>query len=150
MTETNKSPSKVTDIVSTPAGKINIKKALSLRLDNKLSYQQIATQLGVKQPTLYKALRPFVKLIEHPEAIEAYNHNRTAILQSLEMEIATNLVTDDRLKKATLGNMAYALDKITHARRLEEGQSTDNVHVLHTELRAIDKELADLDRQLGM
>ena len=150
MTENTKTRAKYSDIVSTSAGKINLKKALSLRIDNKLSYAQIAKQFNVNKGTLYKALKPFIQLIDNPEALNAYNHNRPAILQALEMEIATNLATPDRLKKATLGNMAYALDKITHARRLEEGQSTENIAILNTELREIDKELADLDRQLGV
>jgi len=135
------------DIMDKPEGKLDISRALMLRLNNKLSYQQIANILDAPKSTVHASLKPFIALIENPKAAEAYGDNRAPLLNSIEMGILCKLMDEDKVKKATLGNMAYALDKITQARRLEEGKSTANVdaRVLTADLSKIDKEIAELE-----
>lgn len=146
----NKPPAKGTKTVTGFKGTVDIKRALSLRVNNNLSYQEIANILNIKRPTLYKALRPFADLVKNPETIDAYVSQRPALLNAVEMELVLNLVDKEKLKKATLGNIAYAHDKISTARRLEEGKSTANIAHLNADLKDLDREIADLDRVLGM
>jgi len=120
----------VDDIMDKPQGQLNIRKALALRLENKLSYGKIAAILEAPKSTVHKALQPFLSLINNPPAIDAYIGHRAALLNSAEFKILRALVNDKVIKKASLNNLAYSYDKVTHARRLEEGESTENVAVI--------------------
>ena len=53
--------------------------------------------------------------------------SRIQILTGIEAELLRHLADPDRLKKASINNLAYAFYQINNARRLEEGRSTQNL-----------------------
>lgn len=116
--------------------KIDIEKALKLRILNNYTYQQIGDYFGVSKQSAHERLRKFTKFIEDPTAIIAYRDNKGALLEAVELELLVALADPGRLQKATTGNVAYAIDKINNALRLERNQPTAHVEV-HSIVAAI-------------
>jgi predicted DNA-binding protein YlxM (UPF0122 family) len=109
--------------------KVDIKAAVKLRFKHRLSYQKIADDLNCSKSAIYKALKPLEKLIRNPDEIESFKMQRANILTALEIKLIESLVDDEKHKKASLNNAAYAFQQIHNARRLEEGLSTGNLAI---------------------
>ena len=63
--------------------------------------------------------------------LKIYQNNKADILDSIQARLARSMVDEDKISKATLGNVAYAMDKINNITRLEREQSTSNVAIAH-------------------
>jgi len=117
--------------------KIDVAKALQLRLNNKLSLEAIAKQFGVSRQAIHQSLKRFTNLIKDPEIIHAYNKNDVELLKAAEFILLSDIVDKTKRQKATQGNVAYALDKIHNIRRLKEDKSTQNIGSIHADLQEI-------------
>jgi len=60
------------------------------------------------------------------EISKAYDENRAQVMTNIERVLAVEMLDKEKLKKATTGNIAYAIDKIHNVIRLERNQSTGN------------------------
>jgi hypothetical protein len=112
--------------------KIDVAKALKLRVQGN-TYEEIASVLGVTAQGVYQALNKFEQFLTEagqPGLLQAFQDNRSSLLNAMEMRMMRSLVDEDAISKASLNNRAYAFEKIHQARRLEEGKSTENVSVL--------------------
>ena len=129
---------------------IDVSQALKLRILNKLSYRKIAAALNCSVAGVYEALQPFINLIDDPQAIDAYNNNRAGLLTSLEMKLAAELTNSEKLKSASLNNVAYAFSQVSKEAHLAKGESTGNFqyHVEMTAVNELDKEIEDLEKRL--
>ena len=110
--------------------KLDVGRALTMRLVKLRTYQEIADDCGVCKTTVINALKPFEAMIACPEEVVAYRANRAQILDSIEMKIVGAMASPNVLKKASLNNLAYAAQNVNNMSRLERGQSTANVHTL--------------------
>ena len=87
------------------------------------------------------------------QSLEAYQDNKVALLSGIEQEILSLLLDTDKQKKASLGNLGYVFTQLHQARRLESGQSTQNL-LLHEIVEAVERDLAkerakELDKGTG-
>lgn len=114
--------------VGRPA-KIEIGEALKLRLENKLSYGQIAKLMGVSKQAVEARLSKLLRLLENFGLIEDYENLRGNILTSAEMELLYRLLDPEKLDKAGIGEISRALSHIVNHRRLSTGQTTQNIGV---------------------
>jgi predicted DNA-binding protein YlxM (UPF0122 family) len=89
----------------------------------------IARSQGVSRQAVNQALKPFKALIKDPEKVRAYQNNRALIFDAVESEIVGLALDKSKHKKATLGNVAYALDKVYNINRLEQGKATQNINI---------------------
>lgn len=112
--------------VSKPINRINLAKALKLRLVNRLSVPEIAAHFGVTKQSVDQALARFSRLCADPDIAHAYEQSRPALLSAVEEQMLQSLVDPAKVEKASLGNVAYALTQVSQLRRLESGQSTVN------------------------
>lgn len=108
----------------------DVLKAYRLRVLNRLSYQEIADQLGEPKSSVYKALAQLVALTHDHERLEQYEEIRPALLSAAEERLLASLVDEVAIEKSSLNNRAYAFTQLLSARRLERGQSTTNLAVL--------------------
>jgi hypothetical protein len=121
-----------------------------------MTYDMIAKQLGCPKSTLHCALKPFLQIIDQPEAVAGYKANKADILEATQMSLLTEFSDTEKRKKATLGNVAYAVDKLDNMIRLERGQSTSNIATLTEyrdsarEAQRIREEIARLEAELGI
>lgn len=137
--------------IASPRPKIDIQKALKLRLQNKLSFSEIAIQLGCTKQGVQQALSRFNSLLIEPEELEAFEESKPQILSSLEMRLLQKFVDEETLQKASLNNAAYAYSQIFQANRLTRNQSTENVNVLqiNADLEHIQRRKSEILKQLG-
>lgn len=119
-------------------------KAFELRLKG-LTYEAIGAALCPEQPytpqTVQGHLHRFQKFIQDPDSARTYEEHRPKILNALEFELVASLADEDALSKASLNNRAYALQQVSNLRRLESGQSTQNLGVLSKHIVALDQGL---------
>ena len=110
-------------------GKIDIRKAFNLKFVKDRTYQEIADKFGCSPQSVHKALSKFKVILEDPKIIETYKANVGRVLNAVEFKLLEHLVEENKLKSASLNNVAYAFQQIHNARRLEEGLSTGNLAV---------------------
>lgn len=111
--------------------KIDVAKALKLRLQG-ATLEDIGDLMGVTKQAIYQALtkfEPFLTGCEHGQ-LTAYSEHRAELFNVVEQHLTASLLDPDALSKASLNNRAYAFKQIHEARRLESGQSTNNISVL--------------------
>lgn len=65
-------------------------------------------------------------LIPHPARVEAYRNIKAELFDAVEERLLASLMHPDKLEKASLNNVAYALTQVHTAGRLERGQSKQN------------------------
>lgn len=110
--------------------KVDKVKAYRLRVINRLSFEEIGQLMGVSRQAIAKALASLNHLIPDPEQTKAYQEVRPDILSSVEEQLVTSLMDRDKIAKANLNNVAYALTQVSSLRRLETGQSTANINTI--------------------
>ncbi len=116
-----------TDLIKLPDKKIDIADALKLRLRNKLTFQAIGDKYGYTAGGVYRALKPYLDMIQSPDVIRAYEENKVDILSGIHVKLLSQLVNEDKLKDASLNNAAYAATAVHNMLRLEKDLSTANI-----------------------
>ena len=112
------------------ARKVDIAKAIKLRMQNHMSYQDIGNVFGVTRSAIQKELKPLLCFLDNPEATQHYRENRADFIDNVERVLTTHMVDEDKLKAASINNLAYATAQLNNIGRLERGQSTANVAVV--------------------
>ena len=115
-----------TDNIPTKARGFDLSLAIEYRYKNHLTLQEIGDKLGVTKQCVEQRLAKVIKLIGDPSENTAYDKNRSHFLIGIERQLLQQVVDKNKVKKATMGNVAYALDKVNNILRLERGLSTNN------------------------
>ena len=124
--------------------KIDIAEAFKLRFKNNLSFRAIAEVFNCDPSAVYKALEPFTKLIKNSQDTSIYETNKAGILNSVQFEIVKQMVNKDKLKSASLNNLAYAASQVDNMIRLEKGQPTSITESLDADLTGLLDRIAPL------
>ena len=117
-------------------GKVDKSKALKLRLENKLTYQEIADTMQVTKQAVHTALH---KLIPIKTEVDEFRNNHADILTSVQAKMLLaydSLDYDEQkemVKRRGLVDMGIAFDKM----RVLQGMSTDNIAVTVQAIQAI-------------
>jgi len=107
---------------------IDVGVALKLRMRNQFTYSEIAayvkatTGVRVSKQAVHDRLKPFIAMIEDPTAIQAYQDNKANLLSGVELKLLTELLDTDKIKGASLNNVAYAVQQINNMRLAEVGK----------------------------
>ena len=107
--------------------KIDIKKALELKVKKGLTYKEIGIYFECSPQAVQQALKKFTALILEPGEIAAYREQKGNILESVEAQLLNDLVDTGKREKASLNNTAYALNTVANMTRLENNLSTSNI-----------------------
>ena len=108
--------------------KLDAARALQLHVEKHLSHRQIGALYGVTPSAVTRALRPFRQLIRRdPEVVSAYRQHEAALLDAVRLELVLNMLSEDRLAKASVNNLALAFRQVFDAGRLLRGQATGNL-----------------------
>jgi predicted transcriptional regulator len=99
-------------------------KMVKLRIENKLSEEQIAKQLEISRDAVHYHLS---RLID-TKALEDFKRNEADILSWNKLKLIKNL-TDDKLKESKARDIAVAYGIFDDHERLQRGQSTSNTLV---------------------
>ena len=128
-----------------PKRRIDIAKALKLRMQG-LSYAEVGQALGgFAAPSVFEALKTFSKLIENPELVQGFRDHEAELLDSVRLRIISSLPTDlDRKgKKALSGYQKVGMYGILFDKtRLLRGESTVNLNSLSALVIGAAKDIA--------
>jgi predicted transcriptional regulator len=101
-------------------------KVLELRARG-LSQSEIAGAVGLSETRVKQLVQQFKPVFSELENIEAYQSVRKDLLTATELVLLKSLNDPEKLNKASANAIAYSFSQIFSARRLESGQSTQNV-----------------------
>lgn len=93
-----------------------------------MSYGDIAKKHHVARQSIHKRVTKLLTMT-NPEVIAAYRTERKNILTQAEATLLGDMMDSEKRKQASLNNVAYTFRQVFKARRLEEGESTQNVSV---------------------
>ena len=111
---------------------------LDLRLNDRLSYQQIADIYGKSKSTIHSLLKPF-RHLDEGERIEAFQKHKRKVFDGAVLRALTLAFEPGRVKKASSGNFFYGAMQLNQMSRLEADQSTANL-AIHQIVEAIERE----------
>jgi predicted transcriptional regulator len=134
-----------------PAAKIDTKKALQMFLAG-TSMADIGRTMGVTRSAIQKHLKPLTDIIGDPEQLRAFQATKAEVMDGLQKAIAGRMLDKDKLQKASINNLAYAMRQVYDMGRLERDQSTQNVAVAHVDalktMQEVDAEIAKITEEL--
>lgn len=121
--------------------KIDIAVALEMRLKKGMTFQAIADHFKCHKSAVHQRLRNFLTILQSPEALKAFQNSKQDILSAVEFKLISQLLDANKLKDASVNNIAYALQNVFNMNRLEKGESTANIaHALRFEVIEHDKD----------
>lgn len=126
---------------TTQTRKIDIALAVRLRLKDGLTYEQIAERFGCTRQSVSAALERFTCLTENPAQLEAYRANKLGLFETVEQALLERLLKEATIGRASVGDLARAMDTIAKHVRLLSGQSTQNIGLLVQTLGDVHKDL---------
>lgn len=135
-------PTEATEMVYEQERKFPLEEIIRLRYKHNLSINQIADKMGAHKTTIFRKLQKYIKVLPNPEEVESYRQNKVDYLQGLELNIYNEMCNPEKLKDASLNNLAYSFQGIYNANRLESGKSTSNISVAE-----VNGTIADLQSQ---
>ena len=109
--------------MSNKQAKIDIEKAIELRLVNKLTYKDIATYFNVSSQAVHKALKDRISSDELD--IPTITNKRAQVLAHQHYRALT-AISQDKLDKASAKDLAVVTKLLYGQSRLENNQSTAN------------------------
>ena len=125
----------------------DLSKALKLRIINGLSYEEIGKLTGTSKQAVHQALKPFLEMLQNPDAIQTYRDNRALLFDAAAVQLLQHAIDEAKLKQTGPGTLIRALSELFKMARLETGESTENiaqkVEIVSDETRE------KLDRLLG-
>ena len=116
--------------------RVDAVKALRLRMNKGMSFQEIGTQLGVSAQAVQQRLKKLKPLISDPEINQAYESNKAQLLSEVESQLLVQLVDSDKLKDASLNNIAYSFAQVSNFNRLAQDKSTQNLDIKSLQLHS--------------
>jgi predicted transcriptional regulator len=125
------------------AGKLDVAKMVSLRLRHNKTHEEIAEIVGCTRETVGKALGKFIKFVEDPTELAAYRENKPDFYEGVELKVLGMLEQrlSDPTYKPPIKDLAAAMKVLVEMRRLETGQSTDNIAVFTKSIEDAHKNL---------
>lgn len=117
-----------TQPLAEPLDNWNLEEAIKLRINKNYSYEKLATHFNMPSSTVHHRMKVFNTLLTGHE-LKSFRVNRSDLLDSVEANLLSNMLDKDKIKGASLNNLAFSLRQTAELGRLERGQATANVEV---------------------
>lgn len=89
--------------------------------------QEIARAVKLPPSTTHRLLERYGSWLHELENIEDYTDTRSQLLSAGELKLFKSMMEQEKLDKASVNNLAYAMRQLYDMGRLERGLSTSNV-----------------------
>ena len=109
--------------------KLDIAQVIQLKDTNGLSFSKIGKMLDYSPGYIHKAYNEFKNILPSPEILDTYVQNKDRVFQGVEQKIVANIADEERLSKANVQQLGNVLKNVSNLRRLEAGQTTQNIGV---------------------
>lgn len=130
------------DSVTTESQKYDLAEMWKLRFKHNLSINQIADKMGCSKVTVWRKLEKYINMLPNADEIKSYQEHKSQYLTGLELKVYEEMCNPEKLKDASLNNLAYSFQSLYNANRLESGKSTSNISVAE-----VNGTIADLQAQ---
>ena len=110
--------------------KIDVERALDLKFNHGLSNREIAEYFSCNPGSVSERLKSFVANLPTIPEIQALDSSRLDLLKGTYYANLSHLSHPDKLKAASLNNIAYSVSQLHTQLRLEEGKSTSNINLV--------------------
>jgi len=109
-----------------------------------LSYKQIAKKYSISPYSVKCRLEPIIKLLNkyNKEHINFYQNNKADLIDSIQLQIISEMADDEKIKEAPLRDLANAFEKLNQTVRLERNLSTSNIAMKQEKFVAMIEELS--------
>lgn len=109
-----------------------------------LPIKDIAEKYNITSQTVLKQLRRITAIMEEytPEELEALREQKANLIDATQFKIIQEMNKEDKIRRASLKDLAFSFEKLYNANRLERGQSTENVAIKQERFVEIVKDLA--------
>lgn len=108
--------------------------------------------MGVSKQAIQQHLKPLMDMIGDPAQLKAYQANKAVVFDGIQKALAGRLLDKEKIQKANLGNVAYAMRQLNDMMRLERELSTENVAVAHINalktIEEVDEEIANITKDM--
>ena len=121
--------------------KIDLGLALKLRIKDGLSHEQIAERFGCTAGAVRLAFSRFACLTEDPAQLDAYRANKLGAFEAVEQALLERLFKEAVSGRASVGDLARAVDTVSKHIRLLQGASTQNIGLLVQTLASVHKDV---------
>ena len=111
---------------------VDVSKALDLKYNHNLSYEEIAAIQGVSKQAIHNRLK---NLLPIPET-KTFMENRGDILASFQAKMLANL-DDEKINKMAGDRLVWSAAVLYDKERLERGMSTANLASVHADIAAL-------------
>lgn len=91
----------------------------------------VAREAGVEASSVTRLLAQYSGLMQELENVERFRDGKADLLDAAQLRVLKSLVDASKLDKASLNQVAYAMDVLYKSNRLERNQSTANVSTRH-------------------
>jgi hypothetical protein len=100
---------------------------------------EVAEVMDVHPMTVHRATKRFMNYLMNPDELKAYRESKPDLFESTELKLLSflNERLADPTYKPPLKDIANAMKVVVELRRLESGQSTENV--AHLFIKSIEK-----------
>lgn len=106
--------------------KLDIMDAIQLKVTNKLSLSKISAITNIPRSTIHKKYQDVIELFD-ADKINDYEAKKPEVLSGMERVLIREMMDRDKLKSASLNNVAYTFAQVTNANKLSRGQATQIV-----------------------
>ena len=106
--------------------KLDIMDAIQLKVTNKLSLSKISAITNIPRSTIHKKYQDVIELFD-ADKINDYEAKKPEVLSGMERVLIREMMDRDKLKSASLNNVAYTFTQVSNANKLSRGQATQIV-----------------------
>ena len=121
-----------------PVDKIDVGKALEMRLVHGHTYQHIADHFDCSPQAVEQRISAFKATLLDPELQRVVEDNRGKVYGKIADVLAFDLLDTSKRESASLNNVAYAANVAYNISRIASGLSTSNVSIADTASRLAD------------
>lgn len=105
------------------------RKEIMVQLAENIPHAAIAAQFGISDSTVASIRNEFSQIFKSLGKVEPYRKVKADLFDATELELLKSLNDSDKLERASLNQVAYSLQVVHNAGRLEKNLSTANVNV---------------------
>ena len=107
------------------------------------TYTEIGQYFGATRQCVAERIHTLAALVHSAQDQTEYEQAKPYLMTSLEEQLLASLADSDKLAKASLNNVAYALTQLHQMKRLEEGKSSANIGIVGKLVVSSDSTLFD-------
>lgn len=105
--------------------------------------QEIARAVKLPPSTTCRLLKRYGAWLQELEHVDQYTDSRARLLAAGEVKLFQSMMEQEKLDKASVNNLAYAMRQVFDMGRLEKGLSTSNTAVQHVAVSVNTSDFAD-------